>query len=148
MAFKDLKIGGTLYILNKDSLELRKVKVTNITVPHIENKVNSLTQMVVDITVDSNGKPVTYVVPDNLSITFCGQEMLTYDKPLLIEEIKATKALNEQTVSMYNKATENISKCDVLISDLDDAYREKKANEERLDRLEKMIEGLIKSLGN
>lgn len=148
MAFKDLKIGGTLYILNKDSLELQKVKVTNITVPHIENKVNSLTQMVVDITVDSNGKPVTYVVPDNLSITFCGQEMLTYDKPLLIEEIKATKALNEQTVSMYNKATENISKCDVLISDLDDAYREKKANEERLDRLEKMIEGLIKSLGN
>ena len=148
MAFKDLKIGGTLYILNKDSLELKKVKVTNITVPHIENKVNSLTQMVVDITVDSNGKPVTYVVPDNLSITFCGQEMLTYDKSLLIEEIKATKALNEQTVSMYNKATENISKCDVLISDLDDAYREKKANEERLDRLEKMIEGLIKSLGN
>ena len=81
MAFKDLKIGGTLYILNKDSLELKKIKVTNITVPHIENKVNSLTQMVVDITVDSNGKPVTYVVPDNLSITFCGQEMLTYDKP-------------------------------------------------------------------
>lgn len=148
MAFKDLKIGGTLYILNKDSLDLRKVKVTNITVPHIENKVNSLTQMVVDITVDSNGKPVTYVVPDNLSITFCGQEMLTYDKPLLIEEIKATKALNEQTISMYNKATENVSKCDALISELDDAYREKKANEERLDRLEKMIEGLIKSLGN
>jgi len=143
MSFKDLKIGGTFYIVNKDSLELRQVKITNVTPPHIENKINSLTQMVVDITVDANGKPITYVVPDNLSMTYCGQDMLTYDKCLLIDEIKAIKAINEQTVSMYQKASENVLKCDNLISELDDVYREKKANDERLAKLEKMMETLL-----
>jgi hypothetical protein len=143
MAFKDLKIGGTFYIVNKDSLELKQVKIANITAPHIENKINSLTQMVVDITVDVNGKPITYVVPDNLSITYCGQDMLTYDKTLLIDEIKAIKAINEQTVSMYQKASENVLKCDNLISELDDVYREKKANDERLAKLERMMETLL-----
>ena len=143
MAFKDLKIGGAFYIVNKDNLELRQVKITNVTAPHIENKINSLTQMVVDITVDVNGKPVTYVVPDNLSMTYCGQDMLTYDKTLLIDEIKAIKAINEQTVSMYQKASENVLKCDNLISELDDVYREKKANDERLAKLEKMMETLL-----
>lgn len=44
---------------------------------------------------------------------------------------------------MYQKASENVLKCDNLISELDDVYREKKANDERLAKLEKMMETLL-----
>lgn len=143
MIFKDLKIGSPFYILSKDDISLKTTKISNITAPHIENKMNSMTQMVVDITVELNGKPVTYIVPDSSMVTYCGQEILTSDKSQIISELKSIKSINEQTVSMYSTAKENIVKCDNLISELDDVYREKKANDERLSKLENMMKSIL-----
>jgi hypothetical protein len=143
MVFKDLKIGSPFFILKKDEMEIVKSSITNITAPHIENKLNSVTQMVVDITINVDGKPVTYVTPDSSVVTYCGTQLLTADKSVLINEIKAIKTQHEQVLASYDKSKEIVDKCDILISDLDDAFREKKENDERLSKLEMMMQKLL-----
>lgn len=146
MDFKDLKPGGIFYILTKDNMKLDKATIMTVSAPHIENKMNSLTQLVVDITMNVEGKPVTYVTPDTGVVSYCAGQILTADKTILIGEIKAIKAQHEQILSSVEKSTEVVEKCDSLISDLDDAFREKKENDERLSKLESMMKTLIEKL--
>lgn len=146
MNFKDLKTGATFYILNKEDLELLKATIITVSMPHIENKINSTTQLVVDITLNIDGKPTTYVMPEMGTLTYCGNQILASDKETLISEIKAIKVQNEQILASVDKATEKVSKCDSLISELDDAFREKKENDERLSNLEKMMQTLLDKL--
>lgn len=146
MNFKDLKTGALFYILNKEDMELKHATVMNVSAPHIENKLNSLTQLVVDITLKVDGKPMTYVMPEMGTVTYCGSQILVSDKETLIGEIKGIKAQNEQILSSVDKATETVAKCDTLISELDDAFREKKINDERLSNLESMVKTLLEKL--
>jgi len=143
MNFKDLKAGAILYILNKDNMALRKGSVISVTQPHIENKSNSITQLVVDVTVNCDGKPITYVMPDSGSITYCEGTIITSDKSCLINEIKAIKAQKQSIIDAYESSKLSIEKCDELISELDDAYREKKEADERLSKLEGMMKALL-----
>lgn len=143
MDFKDLKPGAILYILDKDSNILSKSSVITISQPHIENKSTSVTQLVVDITTNVNGKPVTYVMPDCGSITFCEGQIITSDKLCLINEIKALRTQKQLIVDSYEQAKIDIEKYDVLISELDDVYREKKENDERLSKLENMMKTIL-----
>lgn len=146
MNFKDLKAGHILYIFNKDTMSLTKATIVTVSQPHMENKANSITQLVVDITVNSDGKPITYVTPDTGSITYCAGNMITADKQCLINEIKAIKVQHEQIVNAYESSKEAIEKCDSFISELDDVFREKKENDERLSNLERMVKSLLDKL--
>lgn len=146
MNFKDLKAGMTFYILSKEGIVLNKAVIMTVSVPHIENKMNSGTQLVVDITLNMDGKPVTYVTPDIGCVTYCANQILTADKEILINEIKAIKTQNEQILASVDKSTEIIGKCDNLIMELDDAFREKKENDERLTKLENMMQLLIEKI--
>lgn len=146
MDFKDLKPGGIFYILTKDTMKLDKATIMTVSAPHIENKINSITQLVVDITMNVDGKPVTYVMQDTGNVSYCAGQILTADKLALIGEIKAIKAQHEQILASVDKSTEIVGKCDSLISELDDAFREKKENDERLSKLENMMKTLIDKL--
>lgn len=147
MNFKDLKIGQTLFLFDKNTMSVKKSAITHVTSAHVESQANSLTQLVVDITVNTDGKPVTYVVPDTAVISYCGNTMISSDKDCIINEIKSMKVQNEQIVASVDKCKEIIGQCDNLISELDDAFREKKENDERLNKLESMMQTLLDKLG-
>nr|DAH23874.1 MAG TPA: hypothetical protein [Bacteriophage sp.] len=36
--------------------------------------------MVIDVTIESNGKTATYTIPENLSVTYAGDIVLSTDK--------------------------------------------------------------------
>ena len=46
--------------------------------------------MVIDVTIESNGKTATYTIPENLSVTYAGDIVLSTDKQGLIAALKTT----------------------------------------------------------
>lgn len=70
MLFKDIKQNYPVYILNKQDLSLTQGKAVQVPFPRMEmNQKTGKTEMVIDITIEANGKTATYVIPESLGLT-------------------------------------------------------------------------------
>lgn len=146
MNFKDLQKGNELFILNRDTMDVKRGTVTNTTAPHPDSNMPMTLHQVVDITVLVDGKPIVYVAQESASVTYCGSLTISCSKECILNEIKAIKTQCEQVLSSVDDTKIKLDKCNVAISDLDDAFREKQANDARLNKLEKMMQSLLDKL--
>ena len=85
MNFRDLKQGNELFIMNRDTIEIKRGNVTNVTAPHVDAKINMPLQQVVDITVLIDGKSVTYVAQEGASVTYCGSLIISCNKEYILK---------------------------------------------------------------
>lgn len=58
-------------------------------------------QMVVDVTIEANSKTATYSIPENLSVTYAGDVVLSTDKQGLIAEVEQMKNTAERYLSQF-----------------------------------------------
>ncbi len=94
MAFKDVKQNYSVYILNKQDMTITDGKVVSVGFPHMDlNQKQTIgqSQMVVDITIESSNKTATYTIPENLSITYAGDIVLSTDKVCLAREVESNE---------------------------------------------------------
>ena len=146
MNFRDLKQGNELFIMNRDTIEIKRGNVTNVTAPHVDAKINMPLQQVVDITVLIDGRSVTYVAQEGSSVTYCGSLIISCNKEYILNELKATRTQCEQVLSSVDDTKARMEKCNNAISELDDVFREKQENDARLTKLEKMVQSLLDKL--
>lgn len=156
MLFKELKEGYPIYILHKDGEKrVSQGKVTNVSpshMPTIPNVMNTM-QMVVDITVDDNGCVRTYTMPDNLSVTYTDNLVLSTDKEGVIREVEVIKSKCEEELSRKDEYEKTVLECDNILKEWNPTFKEKKETEARFEKLETsvhdikdMLSGLIKEL--
>lgn len=139
MEFKDLKIGFSVYILEKTDKVYKEGKVVAVSMPHfIQPNGLASTSMnrVVDITVETDCGSKVYVVDENDKIAYYQNSVISCDKHGLVLELKAIKGSAEDELSKVDKYKADIVRCDELISELDDTEREKQITEKRLSQLE------------
>ena len=140
MLFKDVKQNYTVYILDKQDMNISQAKVSAVGFPRmdiIQNTPN--TQTVVDITLDSNGKIATYTIPESLSVTYAGNIVLSTDKDGLMREIEAMKNNAEQVLASVDKQKQILDKANTLLSELNPIYKEKKETDLRFSKIENSI---------
>lgn len=151
MAFKDVKQDYSVYILDKQNMTITDGKVLNVGFPHLDinNKPQlGQSQMVIDITIQSNGKTATYTIPENLSITYAGNLVLSTDKQGLICEVEASKTQAEKIIESIPKQKEIVEKATTLLADLNPIYKERKQTEERFNKMEDSINRLESVVNN
>ena len=151
MAFKDVKQSYSVYILNKQNMTISDSKVISVSFPHMDmnNKPQlGQSQMVVDVTVESEGKTATYTIPENLSVTYAGDIVLSTDKQGLLCEVEAMKNSAEKVLESIPRQREIIDKATTLLADLNPIYKEKKQNEERFNKMETSINKLEQTVTN
>lgn len=147
MAFKDVKQSYSVYILNKQNMTIEDGKVMSVGFPHMD--LNSKpTQMVVDITIESNGKTATYTIPENLSVTYAGDIVLSTDKQGLLYEVEAMRNSAEKILESAPRQKEIIDKSTALLSELNPIYKEKQENEQRFSKMESSINRLEQTVNN
>lgn len=147
LLFKDLKPNYPVFILNTKDVEFTQAKVVSVSFPHFDtnNQVSVIghgnAQMVVDITLEVGDKTVTYVIPENLSITRTGNNnmVLATEKEGIIREIEALKASSEQIISSIEYHKGVIEKSDKLLAEFDPVVKEKQQNEQRFKTIESSI---------
>ena len=140
MLFKDIKQNYPVYILNKQDLSLIQGKATQVSFPRLEmNQKTGKTEMVVDVTIEANGKMATYAIPESLSVTYAGHLVLSTEKSGLTSEVEAQKANAEQVLASVDHQKEVLEKSSSLLAELNPVYKEKQETEQRFGKIENSI---------
>lgn len=153
MLFKDVKQNYPVYILNKRDVTIAQGKVTNVSFPHIDTNAPyrmqtspAQAQMVVDVSIEAEGKTATYTIPENLAITYAGDLVLSTDKASLVNEIEALKNSAEQIIASVEHNKSIVEKATTLLSDMNPVYKEKQETEKRLTKMEGDVSEIKKML--
>ena len=107
-----------------------------------DNQKTGKTEMVVDVTIEANGKMATYAIPESHSVTYAGHLVLSTEKSGLTSEVEAQKANAEQVLASASKAQNIIDKAPSLLAELNPMYKEKQETEQRFGKIEKSISGM------
>ena len=148
--FKDLTPGATIFALIKgDDLLYKECSIVNVGLPRMEMPQGqqapmSLPTNVVDVTFTCDGKSVTEVIGVNDAIhpakNMGATTLLATDKEAIVRELRATLKIDEDYLANVQAETKKKKKqaeqCKTLIGQLDTAFAEKQAFEQRIAKLE------------
>lgn len=144
MLFKELKQNYPVYILDKQAVSFTQGKVISVSLPRMNLSngtmgmmpTSSPTAMLVDVTIETDGRTATYSIPENLAVTYAGNIVLSTDREGISREIEAMRATAEQVLNSIDKQKEVLDKTKSLLAELNPAYKEKKETDERFNRIE------------
>lgn len=140
LLFKDIKQNYPVYILDKQNIKLSNGKVTAVSFPRTNQSSlppsNTLSMMVVDVTIDVDGKMATYTIPENLCVTYAGNLVLSTEKEGLVKEVEAMKAMAEQVINSVDRQKDILEKSSELLTELNPIFKEKQNTEKRFNKIE------------
>lgn len=140
MLFKDIKQNYPVYILDKQDLSFVQGKVQSVSFPHMDNTNPSMMgKTVIDVVIDAGGKSATYSMPENMSIVYAGNLVLSTDKEGISREVEAMKSNAEQAIAGIDRQKMIVEKSTKLLTELNPAFKEKQENEQRLTKIESSI---------
>lgn len=154
MLFKDVKQNYPVFILDKQNVKFTQGKVQSVSFPHMDNSAPlGMNKTVIDVVIEADGKSATYAMPENLSIVYAGDIVLSTDKDGIVREIEAMKMSAEQVLNSVDRQKEIVEKSSQLLVELNPEFKAKQENEQRLSSLESsmkelkdMMKGLVKEL--
>jgi hypothetical protein len=145
MLFKDIKQNYPVYVFDKQELKFMEGKVTSISLPRMnmggqmpmmgQNSAN----MVVDVTIDAGGRSATYTIPENLSVTYAGNLVLSTERDGISREVEAMKNAAEQVLNSVDRQKDIVEKTTALLVELNPVYKEKRDTEERFNKIESSV---------
>ena len=146
MTFKELRPNNPIHILDKsEGVKYTEGKVLNVSQPRFDTQPTTqpgampsmqLPQMVVDVTVEANGKTETYKFADNASVGAVGSCLFSTDKEGIVREVDATIADCERYFAEKEMRDKTYEQSKALKSELDLAFREKQETETRFHKIE------------
>ena len=138
MLFKDMKQNYPVFILNKEEMTVVEGKVKTVSFPRMDT-CRGTTQMVVDVEIEADGKTATYAIPENLSVTYAGNLVLSTDGEGLLREIEARQAAAEQILASVDKQQTIIERAKALRAEYNPAFKEKQETEKKFKEIDKSI---------
>ena len=152
MQFKDIKQNYPIFILDKQELTITQARAVNVGFPRMEmNPKSGKSEMVIDITIDANGKTGNYAIPENLSVTYAGNIVLSTTQQGLSNEIESLQNAANQFFASEGYQRKVLEKAPALLAELNPIYKEKQETEKRFSSIESsigelkdMITGFIK----
>lgn len=143
MIFRELKAGYTVHFVTKNPpLRYGTGKVINVGLPQIDRQSMNATQMVVDVTVEMEGKTRTYTVPESHGTAYAPDMIVSIDKDAIVRELEAMRTQADDALAKteyYKQVREQASE---IMSDLNPAEKEKRKTEERMSKIESNMESI------
>lgn len=150
MLFKDVKQNCPIYILDKQEFKVIQGKaIKDAGFPYRDTSGKMLntfgqSNMVVDVSIEIEGKTVPYTIPENLSAAYAGDLVLSPNPEDIVKEMEfmraaAKRALSPEEVARNEKI---VAETDKWLSELSPAHREKAEAEKRMNEMDSHINGL------
>lgn len=96
-------------------------------------------EIVVDVTVEANGKTGTYAIPEGLSITYADNIVLSTNQQGLATEIEALQNAAKQYFQMKDYQQKVLDTAPTLLAELNPVYKERQETENRFNKIEGSI---------
>lgn len=149
MLFKDLKTNYPIFILNKQEVSLVQGRVVSVSFPRMDiNQSINKTEMVVDVSIEVDGKTATYVIPESLSVTYANNLIISTDKQGLLNEVEAMKNNAEQVIASVDRQKEILEKSNALLSELSPIYKDKREADKRFSQIEDSVKEVRESISD
>lgn len=149
MIFKDIKSGYPVYILDRGKMEAVTGKVVGVSGPrYMQMQGIQQTQIVVDITIETDGVSQQYAIPESLSVTYSGDLVLSTDREGILREVEALKGKSVDIVNSIDKHKATIESCDRILQEWNPAFAERKKQEERITGLESKVDKISDMLSS
>lgn len=152
MTFKEIKQGDTVYILDKGKLDVKQGTVV-ATKPHLNNGLGMFTQaqgqLMVDVTIETEGNAPTYTIPEHLAVTYAGDIVLSTDPKGLATEVERMKTEAERILASVDRQRTVIKKSSDLLARLNPEMKAKRETEKRFERIENgmgSIQGMMQKI--
>ena len=143
MQFKDLKQNNTIFILDKDTVEVFNGKVTNNpTQPHYDSKFNNGSVQVVDVNIEYKGNTYQYVFQNDSEVGYDRSMILTTNRDIIIREVEMIKEAADKNLELMPKYESDSKKCAEILATFDPRIKEKQENDRRLTGLENSVNEL------
>lgn len=136
--FKDIKQGGSVHVLDKNDMTVNVCKVQTVSFPHMDIQQPSQ-GMVVDVTLEMDGKTATYVMSETASVTYANSLVLATEPQALCATVEQMKQEAERVLASVEHQKEVLSKADELLASLNPALRERQQTEQRFRALENNV---------
>ena len=141
--FKNIQKNQTVYILDTKALQLKEAQVKD-NQPHIGSTytMGMQAQMMRDVTLESDGRQQTYTIPEQLSVTYAADLVLSTDREGLSAEVERMKQAAEQQLANTEKNKRTVERAEQLMAELNPHIREKQETERRFKSIEGDISGI------
>lgn len=137
MLFKDIKQNCPVYILNKQDMSFTEGKAARVGFSKMEmNPKTGKTEMMIDIDVEANGVTGNYAFPDNLSISYANNLVFSTDTDGIVRELESMHNGAERFLAQVEQQKTILEKSKALLTELNPVYKERKATEQRFEKLE------------
>lgn len=146
--FKDLKKGYQVHTL--DTTDIPKYflgTIVNASEPRFQQpapgQYQQLQDRVLDLTIEVDGKSLTYVVPENQSVAMANGITLACGVDPIMNHLNAMKKNSEDIVNSVDKHQATIVACDAILEEINPAFKQTKEQ----DRKIKSLEGKVDKIG-
>lgn len=148
MMFKELKKGLPVYILNKQSLEYNQGKVIqDATPPRISPTFGQ--GLLTDVSIEYGGISKIWTLPADQKVAEMQNDsdtIISIDKSTILAMIKSIYGECESYLDGVPHYEEKLEKAKLLITELDQTYKQQQQTEERFSKIEQSIENINDSL--
>ncbi len=142
MTFKELKSGYPVYLLDRNALRYEQGKVMAVGLPHADMQPGSYGKLLVDVTIQTDGKQNTYSVSDTEQTAYAGSLLITCNKECVVNEVRAINAQAEETLAKVETARKAVADCKTLLEELDTTFKDKQETERRFQKIDERFGGI------
>ena len=142
MTFKDLKSGYPIYLLDRNSLRYEQSKVMSVSMPHADVQSGNFGKMLIDVTIQTEGKQNTYSVSDTEHTAYAGSLLITCNKECVTNEVRAINAQAEETLAKVEEMQKKVASCKTLLEELDTTFKDKQETEKRFRKIDERFSGM------
>ena len=137
MQFRDIKAGYTIFLFDRNEIELKEAKVTDVSTPHYDSHYGGLSEMVVDVSIE--GQPNPYTFKERTETGYAGNTVISTSRESILSEVEAILTQSEQALSQRDKLENNVAKCKKILTDFSPKYKKEQENEARFGKIESMM---------
>lgn len=151
MLFRDLKTNYPIYVLDKQKMTLVEGKVVQSGFPRNNPGFNNMTSpsMVIDITVEADGKTAEYVMPESQSVCTASNGNLVFsaDQETMAKELEAIQKQAKQVIDSVPYYEKVLKESPDLILRLKPELRKELEIKRRFEQVDSDIKEIKESLG-
>lgn len=145
--FKNLRQGNSVYALTTSA----EIKIENYKVVSVSDKprfetIDNKPQLVIDLTLDVDGKHKIFVIPENSVTTYAGGMMLTCSRDEVLRELDSLRGISQDYVDKYEMHKDRLTRIDEIRDEMMPEKREEKEVRSRLQRVEDTMSRILELL--
>ena len=145
--FKNLRQGNSVYALTTSA----EIKIENYKVVSVSDKprfetIDNKPQLVIDLTLEVDGKHKIFVIPENSATTYAGGTMLTCSRDEVLRELDSMRGISQDYVDKYEMHKDRLARIDEIRDEIMPEKRDEKEVRSRLQRVEDTMSRILEIL--